>query len=131
MTFRKILIKPTQCLPCLLGALFVFALAVSGSWWILRTSSSEEKMPMVESTLDDVVSYGQNLLGHHRSSGMDLDNGPCLDNAKRFPDWAIDVAHSPRQPVDDLPENQCAAYRDGSAKHFLELSPDGALIRSH
>lgn len=62
-------------------------------------------------------------------SGEDLSNGPCLSN-EAIPGWVADIAHSPRQAVDDLPENQCSAYRDGTAKHFVELDPEGNLIRA-
>jgi hypothetical protein len=41
-----------------------------------------------------------------------------------------DIAHEPRQPVDDEPANQCARFRNGEAHHFVELDPDGALIRA-
>ena len=41
-----------------------------------------------------------------------------------------DVAHDPRQDVDDEPENECEAYRSGEAVHFVELDPDGELIRA-
>ena len=34
-----------------------------------------------------------------------------------------DVARDPRQDVDDEPANQCAAYREGGADHFVELDP--------
>lgn len=61
--------------------------------------------------------------------GIDFTNGPCLSN-NLLPDWVADVAHNPRQPVDDLPENQCRAYREGTAKHFVELDPEGQLIRA-
>jgi spermidine synthase len=27
--------------------------------------------------------------------------------------------------------NQCAAYRSGKAAHFVELDPDGEVIRTH
>jgi hypothetical protein len=41
-----------------------------------------------------------------------------------------DVAHDPRQPVDDEPENQCEAYRSGDAGHYVELDPQGRYIQS-
>lgn len=57
-----------------------------------------------------------------------LADGPCIaENV--VPGWVIDIAHEPRLPVDDLPENQCAAYRDGTATHFVELSPEGKILR--
>ena len=63
-----------------------------------------------------------------RANGVDMSRGPCLGVIK--PDWVADVAHDPRQDVDDEPENQCAAYRAGDADHFVELDPDGNFIRS-
>jgi len=62
-------------------------------------------------------------------TGEDLSNGPCLSN-EVVPDWVADIAHDPRQAVDDLPENQCSAYREGRAHHFVELDPAGNLIRA-
>jgi len=59
----------------------------------------------------------------------DLSAGPCLSNSV-IPDWVADIAHNPRQAVDDQPENQCSAYRDGTAHHFVELDPEGNLIRT-
>jgi hypothetical protein len=59
----------------------------------------------------------------------DLSAGPCLSN-NLIPDWVADIAHNPRQAVDDLPANQCSAYREGQAHHFVELDLDGNLIRA-
>jgi hypothetical protein len=47
-----------------------------------------------------------------------------------LPDWAVDVAHDPRQAVDDEPANQCQSYRAGRTHHFVELATDGQLIRA-
>jgi hypothetical protein len=63
-----------------------------------------------------------------KARGVDMARGPCLGVVARG--WVADVAHSPRRPVDDLPRNQCAAYRSGTATHFVELDPDGNLIRA-
>jgi len=63
---------------------------------------------------------------------LDLSDGPCLSDTHEWniSDWVCDVAHSPRQDVDNVPENQCQSYRSGLAKHFVEVSPDCVLIRS-
>jgi hypothetical protein len=61
-------------------------------------------------------------------SGVNFSSGPCLGVIKR--DWVADVAHDPRQDVDDDPANQCEAYRNGDAHHFVELTPGGQYIRS-
>jgi hypothetical protein len=63
-----------------------------------------------------------------KAQGVDMSRGPCLGVIQ--PGWVADVAHDPRRPVDDDPANQCAAYRTGKAQHFVELAPDGHLIRS-
>jgi hypothetical protein len=61
----------------------------------------------------------------------DLRSGPCLSQSlPGLSDWAVDVAHDPRQPVDDQPANQCRSYRDGQTHHFVELTPNGRLIRA-
>ena len=57
-----------------------------------------------------------------------MSNGPCLSN-ELMPDWVADIAHDPRLPVDNLPENQCSAFRDGKAEHFVELDVNGEVIK--
>lgn len=44
--------------------------------------------------------------------------------------WVCDIAHNPRQGIDDLPQNQCQNYRNEKAYHFVEVDPDCNLIRS-
>ena len=66
-----------------------------------------------------------------RADGTDLSRGPCI--AEQLPglsDWVVDIAHDPRQPVDDVPQNQCRRYRSGQAHHFVELDTSGNLIRA-
>ena len=65
-------------------------------------------------------------------SGQNLDSGPCLSDNNtdwNIYDWVCDVAHSPRIDMDNLPENQCSAYRDGQAHHFVEVDEKCDLIR--
>jgi hypothetical protein len=65
------------------------------------------------------------------AEGTDLSRGPCIaDPLPGLDDWVADVAHDPRREVDDDPANQCKSYRDGDADHFVELDPDGNLIRA-
>jgi hypothetical protein len=66
-----------------------------------------------------------------RASGTNLADGPCIaEQLPGLPDWVADVAHDPRQPVDDVPANQCARFRKGQAHHFVELDTSGELIRA-
>ena len=62
------------------------------------------------------------------AAGTDFADGPCLGVV--LENWVADIAHDPREEVDDRPENQCEAYRSGEAEHFVELDPDGDLIRA-
>ena len=67
-------------------------------------------------------------------ANFDLSNGPCLsdDNPEwDVEDWVCDVAHWPREDVDNKPENQCKVYREGKAKHFVEVNPNCEFIRSY
>jgi hypothetical protein len=65
------------------------------------------------------------------ASGRDLDAGPCIaEQLSGLDDWVADIAHDPRQDVDDDPANQCRRYREGEASHFVELTPEGELIRA-
>ena len=66
-----------------------------------------------------------------KASGRDLAGGPCIaEQLPGLPDWVADIAHEPRQPVDDQPANQCQRFREGEAHHFVELDPAGDLIRA-
>jgi len=66
---------------------------------------------------------------------MDLSKGPCLSNDlygnPQVPStmWVLDIAHDPRQAVDDLPENQCSAFLQGKAMHFIEMNSQGEVMR--
>jgi hypothetical protein len=60
-----------------------------------------------------------------------LELGYCLlDRIPLEPDWACDVAHDPRQEVDNSPNNQCQSFLKGETHHFVEVSPECGLIRA-
>ena len=63
--------------------------------------------------------------------GERLEVGPCIaEELAGMPLWVADIAHDPREDIDDAPENQCQRYREGEASHFVELTPGGELIRA-
>jgi len=78
---------------------------------------------------DEAMRLAKQLYEQKKSQGMDFSNGPCLTNTL-MPDWVVDIAHNPREAIDDLPDNQCSAFRDGKAHHFVELDLNGNLIRA-
>lgn len=78
------------------------------------------------------VSMAQAAYATAKEHGTDFTNGPCIaEQLEKLPDWSVDVAHNPRQPVDNQSANQCQAYRQGKTHHFVELDPNGNLIRTH
>lgn len=82
-----------------------------------------------KSEIDTAVNQAKFLYRQRREMGEDFSSGPCLSNAL-MPGWVVDIAHNPRLPIDDLPQNQCPAFREGRAQHFVELDIDGNLIRA-
>lgn len=84
-----------------------------------------------QSDRDKAVAEAHAAFRQAQAAGRDLSQGPCIaEQLPGLPDWAADVAHDPRQPVDDVPANQCSSYRTGLTHHFVELTPDGRLIRA-
>jgi len=83
----------------------------------------------METERDKAISLAKELFKQKRQEGLDMSQGPCLSE-EIIPDWCVDVAHSPRVGVDNLPQNQCRSYRVGRVHHFVELDPDGNVIRA-
>lgn len=83
--------------------------------------------PGIVSENDRAVSQARKLFNEKKGLGMDFSNGPCLSN-DLMPNWVADIAHDPRRAIDDLPENQCQAFREGRARHFVELDQNGDVL---
>ena len=82
--------------------------------------SNEEKERAVTAAL--------RVYADEQAKGTDFSNGPCIAE-EVIDDWSVDIAHDPRQDIDDQPENQCQFYRDRKTKHFVELDPEGNVLR--
>ena len=61
-----------------------------------------------------------------KAKGRNLSAGPCLSN-QITPDWVCDVAHDPRQDVDNLEQNTCPAF-GVTAQHFVEVDENCRVI---
>ncbi|MFH0936697.1 MAG: hypothetical protein V1808_00165 [Candidatus Daviesbacteria bacterium] len=77
---------------------------------------------------DMAVSSAITLYKNRVAEGIDMSSGPCLTN-DLMPDWVVDIVHSPREKIDDLPNNQCPAFIEERAHHFVELDNNGNLVR--
>lgn len=89
-------------------------------------NSSSKSTSKIE--IDTAVNQAKFLYRQRKERGEDFSNGSCLSNAL-MPNWVVDIVHSPRLPMDDLPANQCPAYLEGGARHFVELDTEGNLVR--
>ena len=84
----------------------------------------------MESKRDRAIQMAKELFRQKKQEGLDVSDGPCLSE-EIIPDWCVDVAHSPRQAVDNVPQNQCRSFRQGRVHHFVELDTNGDVIRAH
>jgi hypothetical protein len=76
-----------------------------------------------------ITTIAKAMYDRAKTEGKNFDSGPCLGIIPGFSDWVVDIAHNPRLPIDDDPANQCEAYRTGQAHHFIELDPNGNVIK--
>ena len=114
---------------------YVFGVILMGLL-VLASGCTQQAGPSGQQNQSQVPSYIQACLdscNNTRNAGgfSELELGPCLlDPIPNEPDWVCDVAHNPRQEVDNNPNNQCQSYLLGQAKHFVEVSPECGLIRA-
>ena len=74
------------------------------------------------------IRQAKKLFQQQRDLGIDMSQGPCLGQI--WEDWVLDIAHKPRQAVDDESQNQCLEYTLGKVHHFVELDLEGNFIRA-
>jgi hypothetical protein len=107
-------------------AIIVVAIAISGMVWLYISSPIETR------DSDRALFACVFICKAAKNQGQSLDNGPCLSSVFEeweVEDWVCDVAHWPREEVDNLPENQCPEY-GVTASHFVELNPECEFIRA-
>lgn len=64
---------------------------------------------------------------------QDLSDGPCLSDGNPswdISDWVCDVAHCPREDIDNKKKNQCQEFRSGKASKFVEVTPSCEFLRT-
>lgn len=83
-----------------------------------------------EAEKDLAIAQCKELFQREKANGRNMTEGPCLSD-EIIPDWVCDVAHSPRQEVDNQSKNQCLAFREGKAHHFVELDLEGNVIKTY
>ena len=78
---------------------------------------------------DLAIAQAKIIFQQKTALGEDLSAGPCLAE-NLLADWVADIAHNPRVDTDNQPANQCQNFRSGKARHFVELDPQGNLLRA-
>lgn len=97
---------------------------------ILIAGCVSEKAPSKEENLETLKQKCIQACENAVEKGKDLSNGPCILDPMENEDWVCDVAHEPRQPVDNQRKNQCDAWHSGKAKHFIEVTPTCEFIKA-
>lgn len=111
----------------LLLSIVLSVIILTGIATLIFNRSDQETVP--KSEIETAVNQAKFLYRQRKEMGEGFSNGPCLSNAL-MPDWVVDIVHKPRISVDDLSENQCPAYIEGKAQHFVELDLEGNLVRA-
>ena len=80
---------------------------------------------------DNAIEKCIQLCQEAKTKGINLSRGPCLSDIVTYEveDYVCDVAHSPREDIDNMRENQCKEFRNGLKHHFVEVSPECKFIR--
>lgn len=91
--------------------------------------SSGSKPTPVNNEETRAVAAAKKLYEERKGKGDEF-KSQCLSD-EIIPGWVADIAHQPRTPEDDDPTNQCASFREGKTKHFVELDPDGNFLRAY
>lgn len=94
--------------------------------YILLIPPTDRGELLEESSSEDLAT--QECINACKEATIDLSNGPCLWENK-VEDYVCDVAHDPRQEIDNDPTNQCNAFREGRASHFVEVDESCGVIK--
>jgi len=103
---------------------------LAGALTMFGVACKNQTAPSGKSEKDQAVEAAQKVFAEMKATGVDMSSGPCLSD-EIISDWVADVAHSPRQEVDNLPANQCSSFREGKARHFVELDTEGKFLRAN
>ena len=115
-----------------LGFVFVILRGQEDTWikdsrgvWIKH--GNPENTPTEVTDQQNLIDQAQRLYQDVKIEGQDLTEGPCLGTIAS--DWVVDIAHNPREDIDNQSQNQCTDYLSGKAHHFIELDTNGDVVR--
>jgi len=116
----------------LIAIILIIVVIASGC---VEQTVEQDSAPSAQIKTEEPVAIGPciSLCYASISAGKSLADGPCLsfnNSAWVIEDWVCDIAHAPRVDVDNQLENQCVAFREGRAHHFVELDSNCNFIRA-
>lgn len=110
----------------------ILILLLAVSVFLLGCTGTSSEKTVGGSATADIEGECVSLCQLELQRGTDLSNGPCIGNPlKADSEWVCDVAHDPREEVDNLQENQCSAFREGKATHFVEVDASCRVIKKN
>ena len=112
----------------LILTLFVIISAALFTVFMSKNRKQDSYLPGVSEEVDRAVNAALELYQIKKTQGLDFSKAPCLTN-DLMPNWVVDIVHKPRIKTDDLSANQCQAYSEGRAQHFVELDINGNIVR--
>ncbi len=106
----------------------ILAVVLFSGYFTLAVNNAFVKTGPTKQEIETAVNQARHIYSQRAKLNEDFSNGPCLTESL-MPGWVVDIVHSPRLPIDDLPANQCQSFREGRANHFVELDLNGNLVR--
>lgn len=97
---------------------------------LILVSGCVQKSGQAQSEIENLKQECIQACQQALKNNQDLSEGPCLLDPMENEEWVCDVAHTPRQSVDNKRENQCNAWYEGTAKHFIEVTPECKFIKA-
>lgn len=73
----------------------------------------------------EIINCSFDLYNKAKNEGMNF-SSQCLGVCGNY---AVDIVHVPRISDDNLPENQCAEYKEGKVTKFIEIDKNGEITR--
>jgi hypothetical protein len=104
-------------------------IAVGYTMFILfgqRSSPLFQGSQKIESAQADAIRTSKKTYKEKKDQKVDMEASPCLSEDMGN-GYALDIAHNPRLSIDE--QNQCNSYKSGTVKHFVEMTPDGSILR--
>jgi hypothetical protein len=80
----------------------------------------------IESAQAESIRLAKKIYKEKKDQKVEMEASPCLSEDMGN-GYALDIAHNPRIPKDD--QVKCESVKTGKTKNYIEMTPDGTIIR--